>query len=1242
MKNSICKMVELKPFEPEGQDETSTTSTTTTTLATTTTTEMTTSTTEDPTTTTTTTTSSPTSTTDTTTTTTSTTEEPTTEALTTTTTEATTTTTTTTTTTEPTTTSTKQTTSTTEGEESSTTSTLIPSTTTTTTTTTTTEAPTTTTTEEPITTEKIETTTTTTTEIPTTTTTESTTTTSEASTTTTATPTTTTTELSTTTTTTDSPTTMTATTTTTISTTETPTTTTESTTTTTTEKPTTTTEKMTTITTTESATTTTTEKPITTTERMTTTTEESTTTTTTTKVPTAATTTTTAIPTITTTTEALITTTTEKPTTTTTTDASTTTTTAEPTTTTTTTAPTTTMLPTTLRPPRTGKFYNETGDYFYPNMVKNGSAVDEVKVTNGPIGFGRAIRLDGNRNGSSKQCLRMHVIPKSDPDAACFDNPEKCDSGISFSIWSKIVFFRNDDVDRYIFSTGASAEGKPGVALYFRGIYFFAVVSTGKEMWTLTVPGPVNNNTWREIGLRWTKDRGLDLFVNSVMIGQVRYPDDVEPSFSRDGAMMLTVGCLQTSDGEFENFAYGEYDELTIWMWALNGSEIAFFLGGHDPNTTCDVETHPLRCETNTEKILENMDNLVVENTEGLINALNHLKSLSEVENDPKGSEDDEGDDRNDEELRLLISIVEKLIVLTWDKPDELSLSDLEELMVVQDLASNLLEEKYIDGWQKIQNEGKSSVDFLNLVVDYQVQKMKQTDNGKEPLLFTRDSTNINSDIRKRMLYDVHQADEPIFFPDLKEEESQRRRRSAKDNEEEKKDEGKVRVQMTKNVYGEMDKRTKVIFAGNAYKNLEKLAPLWNAKTGNATSLVFIDSEVVSVTCNPNASSSALEREPLTLILKHRRKVRATGRKLLADEDMEKNGEIRRRECMRWDPTLEIKKSKAKGGWSTDGCSVANTSSEETTCQCTQLGTYAIMSKIRAPFAMQEEEEWVKWTKWACFGISIILLAFYILVILIRSSLHEQYHIIRLNMAAAALGGLVSFFLTDFLFEDEEVCRILSILIHFFYTATGMWLAAEAHALFCGLVLGSFKSKLTLHVMMAWVAPGCMIGGCFMLFYNYGYDYRCLVGPTAPFRWLLVSPILVASAMAFMFSLLTCINYGTPAVKKTAIVNELSSATRANFIVIVLFLLTWIFGIFALVDLGFDSDEIPAFNPIFQILNACLGIFIACLIGLGSKHFRYCLCHSDKNNTKTKAMNLDPFDIHDKAAVNNRKKIYAS
>ncbi|GFX94453.1 transposable element Tcb2 transposase [Trichonephila clavipes] len=125
------------------------------------------------------------------------------------------------------------------------------------------------------------------------------------------------------------------------------------------------------------------------------------------------------------------------------------------------------------------------------------------------------------------------------------------------------------------------------------------------------------------------------MFVNAEMAGQVHYPDPVDSPTSRDFPMETTVGCLKKGDGNYDHFAYGEFDELTAWMWALNGSDTQFFLGGHDPNTTCDVETHPLRCETNMEMIMKNMDNVEVDSTEALLNAIHHLKALSEAENDP-------------------------------------------------------------------------------------------------------------------------------------------------------------------------------------------------------------------------------------------------------------------------------------------------------------------------------------------------------------------------------------------------------------------------------------------------------------------------------------------------------------------------------------------------------------------------------------------------------------------------------
>ncbi|XP_054706617.1 adhesion G protein-coupled receptor L3-like [Uloborus diversus] len=779
-------------------------------------------------------------------------------------------------------------------------------------------------------------------------------------------------------------------------------------------------------------------------------------------------------------------------------------------------------------------------------------------------------------------------------------------------------------------------------------------------MWNLTVPGPVKNNTWSQIGLLWTKETGLEMFVNNVSVGHVKYPDKVDPPQLRDQPMELTVGCRKTQDGDYTDFAYGEYDELTAWMWALEEEQKIYFLGGYD----CDPELHPLNCETNLEKILKKMDNADMESTAALAESLDHLKMLSEVEKDPAGSdkeEDKNAETRNKEEIKTFVAIIEKLIVNTWNEPNNLEIGDLESMLAVQDLASNLLDEKYYDGWQAMQNDGLASVGFMNRVTEYIMQKMSQTDIGKEPMTMEKNSKNIYSDLRKSSLFDILHGDELITYPEVKkdEESNQRRRkkRETEGNDQTPEDEPKVQVMVTKELYGDVNKYEKVSFVGSSYKSLDRLSPLWNKRTGNFTTLIFIDSEIVTVRSDPNASSAALEKEPVLVKMKHRRNAKATGRKLMADKELEENGEVRNRECVRWDPNLQARGSRAKGGWSPDGCSIANTSAEESTCKCTMLGTYAILSKIRQPFDIPPEDEWVKICKWIGFGVSIILLVLYIFVILIRKKLHEPFHIIRLNLALAALGALVSFCLSGFLFDDESTCRILSITIHLFYTAVGTWLIAEAHALFSTLVNGAIGGKFTLYFMIGWVAPAGMVGGCYTVIVDYGYDYRCLVGPTASMRWLLVSPILISSLVAFTFSLLTCINYGTPAIKKTVIVNELRYVnifkshnflkyeflpTRSSFIVTLLFFSTWVCGIFALIDLGFDGGEIPAFNPIFQILNSCLGVFIVALIGLGSKHFRYCLCHAGRSTTQTKALNLDPFDIHDKAKISNMKKIYTA
>ncbi len=43
----------------------------------------------------------------------------------------------------------------------------------------------------------------------------------------------------------------------------------------------------------------------------------------------------------------------------------------------------------------------------------------------------------------------------------------------------------------------------PGLALYHQGMDLVAVVSTGEDVWRLRVTGPLKNQTWNNIGIRW-------------------------------------------------------------------------------------------------------------------------------------------------------------------------------------------------------------------------------------------------------------------------------------------------------------------------------------------------------------------------------------------------------------------------------------------------------------------------------------------------------------------------------------------------------------------------------------------------------------------------------------------------------------------------------------------------------------------------------------------------------------------
>lgn len=92
------------------------------------------------------------------------------------------------------------------------------------------------------------------------------------------------------------------------------------------------------------------------------------------------------------------------------------------------------------------------------------------------------------------------------------------------------------------------------------------------------------------------------MFVNAKRIAQALYPDPIKSSAS-NGPMELNMGCRKNKDGEYVDFAFGEFDELTAWMWALEDDQENFFLGGHgnllvflNPFATISLRRHSITC----------------------------------------------------------------------------------------------------------------------------------------------------------------------------------------------------------------------------------------------------------------------------------------------------------------------------------------------------------------------------------------------------------------------------------------------------------------------------------------------------------------------------------------------------------------------------------------------------------------------------------------------------------------------
>ena len=188
------------------------------------------------------------------------------------------------------------------------------------------------------------------------------------------------------------------------------------------------------------------------------------------------------------------------------------------------------------------------------------------------------------------------------------------------------------------------------------------------------------------------------------------------------------------------------------------------------------------------------------------------------------------------------------------------------------------------------------------------------------------------------------------------------------------------------------------------------------------------NTETFSTPCQPDPK--LLYRKKLLVNLETKDKAKAK-RQLMFHENEERTT-ILKRHCAMWNP--EIGKF---GAWDTVDIETVAIDEKSASCVTDKLGTYAIVAELVATPTEYDEPPWLLVTRLVGYGVSILLLLVFAVIVFTSAYLWEQFHILRLNLALAITIADVAVLLGELgpVQEDRHACTAVGCLISYFYTA---------------------------------------------------------------------------------------------------------------------------------------------------------------------------------------------------------------
>ncbi|XP_042211664.1 adhesion G protein-coupled receptor B1-like isoform X1 [Homarus americanus] len=840
----------------------------------------------------------------------------------------------------------------------------------------------------------------------------------------------------------------------------------------------------------------------------------------------------------------------------------------------------------------------------------------------GPFGFGTGVYVDGGK----EQC-QVHGGYNEDLDS-CSVNPANCLNGFTFTIWSRIVISDQDlknmnDTDPgdlsygTVASSGGDKEGHPGIRIYKYSVWLHALVSTGDLYWHTMIPWLTYNDTWTNIGIRWSHptvdEEGIELFLNGEPVASASTPISVAAAKEPLSPSEMMIGCHRTADDPlYTEYITAAFDEVATWTRRINDSETLYFLGGYSAEFAGD----------NPEEFAEKLTGADMNDPEtaatmynGLSDMFNTEVATSNTEEvDPTsatpGTEASPTDTAPSstampitKNMKVFEKFVEAFNSATDDSkvPKNIDLQLTKKIFLFIEAASTLFGESNVDKMKTLQmkKDNPGSAKMMGDLTRWIRNIMHQViyENSTQQIEINKITKNKIVVATKRNVSEWAASNDPyITSPNYKAIGHPVGWNYPIDR-------AAVCIKMI-----DADKCGRravnvVILSSRTY---HLMAPTKVNEARMPPSRYYvIDSRTITVdvTCDPvlnefggidptvpscKPTPEAMKRFPVKFKLRH---IITSAFKIRSlkfhQEDMDR--QIEQRYCAWWNTELGD-----FGVWDTNGCFMLYTTETYTKCACTQLGTFSVVARKTEPKEVPPENMWLTILRYIGYCVSFLFLIMYIIIVLLSSDLKDMFHVMGVNLSVAVLLGAVFMLVSDVhsIRDDRHTCTAIGTLIHYFYQSAGAWIFTLGIASFSAITSGVIGGRLRVYIPISWGMPLISVGLTYLLFLlDLGEDPRCFISWENPAKYVFFSFQLLFVFVSLICAIVVLTNMSTPALRKDNLIDDYGSFCRGAAMVMLFFDLTWIFGFFCYVRLGFTG---PDFYPIFQVLNSWTGLIIFC------------------------------------------------